>query len=154
MNDKVGDPIKNIYQSLRQGDITSMIFFVIAMEPLLKSLKRLLKGITISKVKVQGPLPKGMKGPLYLEDVYKIIGYADDLKIAIRSINDLIMAVNQCKKMEMASGVKLHRSPTKGKCRMMPIGTWKDSLTQEDIPYDFIKLSDTKYFRCQSMCQL
>ena len=152
VNDKVGDPIQNIYQSLRQGDITSMLLFVLSMEPLLKSLKRMLKGIVISKVRVQGPLPKGMKKPLYLEEVYKIIGYADDLKIAIRSLEDLIMAVRQCTKMEMASGVKLHRSTTKGKCRLLTVGTWRESLTQNDIPFDFIKLTDNLNLLGVSLC--
>ena len=152
VNDRVGDPILNIYQSLRQGDITSMLMFVISMEPLLKSLKRMLKGIVINKVKVQGPLSKGMKKPLFLEEVFKLIGYADDLKIAIRTLEDLIIAVRQCTKMEMASGVRLHRSVTKGKCRLLPVGSWRESLTQSDIPFDFVKISDTLNLLGVSLC--
>merc|ERR1712059_173543 len=50
VNNKVGDPILNLYQSLRQGDIVSMLLFVLAIDPLLKSLKRLLKGIVVNKI--------------------------------------------------------------------------------------------------------
>ena len=143
VNDIIGEPIKNLYQSLRQGDLTSMLFFVISMDPLLKSLKRLLKGIVIRKVIVAGPAEKGKKGPVYLEELYVVVGYADDLKPAITSTKEVEIVVNQCTKLELASGVKLHRSPESGKCKLLPIGKWASTLTQQDIPYNFIKLSDT-----------
>ena len=47
VNNILGSPIKNIMQSLHQGDLPSMIWFILAMESLLKSLKRLLKGIVV-----------------------------------------------------------------------------------------------------------
>ena len=41
-----------------------------------------------------------------------------------------------------ASGVKLHRDPSAGKVKFLALGRWKGTLTQEDIPQPFIRISD------------
>ena len=45
--------------------------------------------------------------------------------------------------LELAAGVCLHRDHDKVK--FLPLSRWKGSLTQEDIPYPFIKLGDTDH---------
>ena len=62
VNNILGSSIKNIMESLRQGDLPSMIWFILMMDPLLKSLKRLLKGIVIRTVWVEGPMGRGSYG--------------------------------------------------------------------------------------------
>ena len=86
-----------------------MIWFIVAMDPLLKSLKRLLKGIVIRTVVVEGPLEEGKVGPLLLEEKFSVNGYADDLKLSISSLDEIKTVVEQCAKLEKAGGVKLHR---------------------------------------------
>ena len=49
---------------------------------------------------------------------------------------------NACSLLERASGVKLHRDPTAGKVKFLPLGRWKASLTQEDLPHQYVQLSD------------
>ena len=53
------------------------------------------------------------------------------------------MLVDQaCCLIERASGVKLLRDPSAGKVRFLPLGRWKGTLTQEDLPFQYIKLSE------------
>ena len=59
VNNILGESIKNLMESLRQGDLPSMIWFVLAMYPLLVSLKILLKGIETRSVTAEGPYWKG-----------------------------------------------------------------------------------------------
>ena len=51
--------------------------------------------------------------------------------------------MDQCTELEKAGGVKLHRDPTSGKCKLLPIENWINKLEQHNIPYDFIKITDT-----------
>ena len=43
---------------------------------------------------------------------------------------------------ENSSGCKLHRDPTSGKCKFLPLGRWRGVLTQEDIPCAYMVMSD------------
>ena len=43
---------------------------------------------------------------------------------------------------EKASGCKLHRDPLNKKCKFLPLGRWRNSLQQTDIPCDYMTLSD------------
>ena len=142
VNNFLGSPIKNIMQSLCQGDL-SMLWFILAMDPLLKSLKHLLRGIVIWTVQVEGPLEEGKLGPLLLKETFVVCGYADDVKPMVNNMDEVKIIVEQCTKLEKASGVKLHRNPQSGKCKLLPLGKWIDKLNQNMVPYDFIKLTNT-----------
>ena len=142
VNNILGKSIKNIMESLRQGDLPSMIWFIIAMDPLLVSLKRLLKGIVTRSVVAEGPLNEGEVALLRHEEMFQVLGYADDLKPGISSLEEIDIIIEQCRKLERASGVKLHRDPKSGKCKLLPLGCWNSNLRQEMIPFDFIKITD------------
>ena len=43
---------------------------------------------------------------------------------------------------EKASGYILHRDPSSGKVKFLPLGRWKGTLTKEDLPVNYIALSD------------
>ena len=43
---------------------------------------------------------------------------------------------------EAASGCHLHRDPASGKVKFLPLGMWRGSLTREDLPVDYIVLSE------------
>ena len=47
-----------------------------------------------------------------------------------------------CSMLERASGVKLHRDPSVGKVKFLALGRWRGTLTQEDLPHQYILLSD------------
>jgi hypothetical protein len=76
-----------------------------------------------------------------LEEKYKVIGYANDMKPAITNMEEFHLVDYASALFENSSGCKLHRDPSAGKCKFLPLGRWQKSLTQEDIPA-FIKLSD------------
>ena len=43
---------------------------------------------------------------------------------------------------EKASVCKLHRDPLNKKCKFLPLGRWRNTLQQTDIPCDYMTLSD------------
>ena len=81
------------------------------------------------------PLPKH-------ELRYKLIGYADDNKPAITSMEEFRTVDSSLAMFEKASGCKLHRDPNNKKCKFLPLGRWKTTLQQTDIPCDYMTLSD------------
>ena len=142
VNNRQGKRILNKRGSLRQGDRPSMYWFCVAIDPLLNSLNRRLAGILIRDIPIQGPLYEHQSEKLILKDKYSLISYADDLKPAVTSIEEINICINECSKLEGASGVKLHRDPASGKVKILPLGKWRTTLRQDDIPFDFIKISD------------
>ena len=83
VNNVPGRVVDNIRQSLRQGDIPSMHFFSFGIDPLLTYLEKRLQGILISSLPVQDPVNEGQDRIKPVEERYKLIGYADDVKPAI-----------------------------------------------------------------------
>ena len=77
-----------------------------------------------------------------MREKYSLISYADDLKPSVTSMKEVITCISECAKLEGASGVQLHRDPDSGKVKILPLGRWRKSLSQSDIPYDFVKISD------------
>ena len=71
-----------------------------------------------------------MQQPLLppLEERYKLIAYADDVKPSISSMNEFMIVDQECSILERASGVKLHRDPSAGKVKFLPLGRWKGTL--------------------------
>ena len=43
---------------------------------------------------------------------------------------------------EAASGCVLHRDPSSGKVKFLPLGRWKGTLTREDLPVNYIVMSE------------
>ena len=56
VNNIHGQPIPNLCGSLRQGDIPSMFFFAVGLDPLLYYLDRRLQGISVFSLPVAGPV--------------------------------------------------------------------------------------------------
>ena len=57
-----------------------------------------------------------------------------------------LLVINACSLLERAAGVKLHRDPASGKVKFLPLGRWQGTLQQEDMPHQFIRLSDSLDF--------
>ena len=57
-------------------------------------------------------------------------------------MQEFLLVDEACSLLERASGVKLHRDPASGKVKFLALGRWRGSLTQEDIPHQYIQLSD------------
>ena len=109
-----------------------MFFFAFGIDPLLTYLERRLTGILITSLPVLGPVPehsphKALPVPEHsphkvlpaLEERYKLVSYADDLKPAITSMHEFILVNNASALFEAASGCVLHRDPTSNKYKFL-----------------------------------
>ena len=142
VNNILGRSYINNRWSMRQGDLPSVYWFSYGIDPLINYLEKRLKGITIYSTPTLGPtLPRTPPLP-HLKEVYRLIAYVDDVKPAITSMNEFLIVDRASLLFENASGCELHRDPTSGKVKFLPLGRWRGTLQQEDIPLPYIKLSD------------
>ena len=134
INNIQGRSFRNIRKSLRQGDLPSMHFFAYGIDPLLHLLERKLIGIPIFSRPVQGPCLKDGSSPQPLVETFKLVAYADDVKPAITTMEEFGLVDRAMAWFENASGCRLHRNPSSGKCKFLPLARWRGTLQQEDIP--------------------
>ena len=81
-----------------------MHFFSFGIDPLLVFLERRLKGILITELPVLGPAQEGQQQLPPLEERYKLIGYADDVKPAITTMQEFSVVDKAMELFEKASG--------------------------------------------------
>ena len=55
---------------------------------------------------------------------------------------EFILVDNASRLFEEASGCQLHRDPASGKVKFLPLGRWKGTLQQEDLPVRYARLTD------------
>ena len=143
INNKLGPSLLNRRLSLRQGDRPSGIWFCFGIDPLLSYLEKRLTGILVYSLPVLGPVQYGEPPQLpHLETRYKVLGYLDDCKPAITTMDEFLLVDRACGLFERSSGCKLHRDPASNKCKFLPLGRWKGTLEQQDIPLPYLKLTD------------
>ena len=142
VNNKMGRAFHNTRLSLRQGDLPSMFWFAYAIDPLLMYLEKRLIGIPIYKLPVLGPTLRGEPPLPALEERYKVISYADDVKPGITCMEEFRLVDQASLLFEKASGCVLHRNPTSGKCKVLLLGRWRGTVQQEDIPVNYVMISD------------
>ena len=142
VNNKPGQPIENIRGSLRQGCPGSMGWFAIGIDPLLLLLERKLHGIIICSLPVVGPLDVTQVKLPPVEERYKVYGLADDVKASVSCMAEFSVIEDAVKLFESSSGNLLHRDAIKGKCKVLALGRWRNSLQQEDILQPHFRLSD------------
>ena len=143
VNNVLGSAIPNIRQSIRQGDKASMEWFTFGIDPVITYLENRLAGILIHSLRVQGPLPSPRSPPLPPQELrYKVIAYCDDVKPAITTMQEFILVDKAMDVFEKSSGCRMHRDPASDKCKFLPLGRWRGTLTQENLPCNFFSLSD------------
>ena len=113
-----------------------MFFFAFGIDPLIHHLEKRLSGILIHSLSVSGPVGEHASSNVLpaIEERYKVVSYADDLKPAITTIEEFNTVDIASNLFETASGCRLHRDPNSQKCKFLPLGKWRKSLRQEDIP--------------------
>ena len=57
-------------------------------------------------------------------------------------MNKFILVDQAMRIFENSSGCMMLRDHTSGKCKFLPLGRYKGTLTQEDLPCNFFSLSD------------
>ena len=120
--------------SIRQGDRPSSMLFCYGLDPHLDWLETRLQGIPIYENLLPGLTP--------MKETYKLIAYVDDVKPSITSMNEFSVVDRGSALFEAASGCVLHRDPASGKVKFLPLGRWKGTLAQEDLPVNYIALSE------------
>ena len=70
------------------------------------------------------------------------MAYCDDVKPAICSLKEFILVDKGAALFKNSAGTKLHRDPKSNKCKFLPLGKWCKSLTQEQIPTPYMRLTD------------
>ena len=129
----------NKRKHLGQGDRSSTILFIFGMEPVLIHLQKYLKGVIYHKRATEGPAHPLFGNPTQAVEKIKLLGFVDDIKTFLSSMEEFETVDRVMKKFEKASGSQLHRDPTTKKCQAMGIGKYKE-LKQSDIPVDYISL--------------
>ena len=66
----------------------------------------------------------------------------DDVKPSISSMHEFTIVDQGSAIFEAASGCVLHRDPTSGKVKFLPLGRWRGTLQQEDLPVRYIVMSE------------
>ena len=125
VNNLPGKCIPNNYWSIRQGDRQSSNLFCYGIDPHIDWLFRRLRGIPIYRMPVPGPVLAGEPFPPHLQEFYKVFGYIDDIKPALTCMQEFILIDQGSALFEAASGCKLHRDPTSGKVKFLPLGRWR-----------------------------
>ena len=143
VNNVQGRPLKNIRGVLKQGCPASMGWFSVGIDPLLLYLERRLLGITICLLPSLGPFLSDGTPPEPVVEKYTVFGYADDVKPAVTTMAEFALVDHAVSLFERSSGNLLHRDPSTGKCKVLPLGRWRNSLQQEDIRYPHLKLTDS-----------
>ena len=144
VNNKYGRVFQDRRGSIRQGGCASMDWFSFGIDPLLRYLSGRLKGILIASVPLQGPSLQGDPVPLPpMEDRFKLMAFCDDVKPAITCMAEFTIVDKGCQLFERSSGCKLHRDPSSNKCKFLPLGRWRGTLQQEDIPLRYMKISES-----------
>ena len=110
-----------------------MGWFSVAIDPLLKLLERKLQGIVICSLPVLGPVEKDQPRLTSLEERYTVYGLADDVKASVSCMAEFAVIEEAVHLFELSSGNLLHRDPVNGKCKVLALGRWRNTLQQEDI---------------------
>ena len=109
VNNVMGKVVQNERKSLRQGDIPSMYWFAVGLDPVLFFLERKLVGIPVFSLSVAGPPvePRGEEEreeeeeTLNIEEKYKLCAYADDVKCSVSNIIEFHTIINACTILSM-----------------------------------------------------
>ena len=120
-----------------------MGWFSVGIDPLLKYLERRLHGITICSLPSPGPHLEDGTPPQPVNERYTVYGYADDIKPAVTTMAEFALIDHAVTLFEKSSGNHLHRDPISGKCKVLPLGRWRNSLQQEDIGFPHLKITNS-----------
>ena len=77
-----------------------------------------------------------------VQERYKVYGLADDVKASISCMAEFAVIEEAAKLFELSSGNLLHRDSVRGKCKVLALGRWRNTLQQEDIGQPHFRLSD------------
>ena len=117
--------------------------YCFATDPLLLKLNKILKGLTYFSHPTCGPHHPLFGKPKPVVEKLTAIGFVDDVKGFLTSVEEFHILDKTLASFEAASGSRLHRSPdpSNQKCSVLPLGKWA-RWTPADSPLDYMKVVD------------
>ena len=117
--------------------------YCFATDPLLLKLNKILKGLTYFSHPTCGPHHPLFGKPKPVVEKLTAIGFVDDVKGFLTSVEEFHILDKTLASFEAASGSRLHRSadPTNQKCAVLPLGRWA-GWSSADCPLDYMKVVD------------
>ena len=111
VNNLPGQAFPNNRGSLRQGDVPSMYWFAAGIYPLLVYLDKKLTGIPITSLHVLGPTLENSSSHILppMQQLYKVVAYADDVKPSITSMHEFYIVDKACALLEGALSCSAQR---------------------------------------------
>ena len=143
INNEVQQRILNRRKNIKQGCRSSTQMYSYASDPLLLKLNKVLKGFTYFRHPTSGPHHPLFGKPKPIEEKLTVLGFVDDVKGLLTSVEEFHILDSTLASFEAASGSRLHRStdPNNQKCSILPLGKWS-RWSQSDSPLDFMKVVD------------
>ena len=143
VNNEVQERILNRRKNIKQGCRSSTLLYCFATDPLLIKLNKILKGLTYFSHPTAGPHHPLFGRPRPVVEKITAIGYVDDVKGFLTSVDEFHTLDTTLASFEAASGSRLHRSvePTNQKCAALPLGRWA-GWSSADCPLDYMKVVD------------
>ena len=89
-----------------------------------------------------GPVEENQAQVPPIEERYKVYGLADGIKASVSCMAEFSLIEEAARLFELSSGNLLHRDTVRGKCKVLALGRWKNTLQQEDIGQPHFRLSD------------
>ena len=80
------------------------------------------------------------------------MGYIDDVKAVVTTIQEFTTLDNALQLYKKASGSELHRDPSTRKCQILTLGRWS-SWKQQDSPLNFMSVVDQLCFLDLKLCR-
>ena len=144
INNEVQERILNKRKNIKQGCRSSTQMYNYASDPLLLKLNKVLKGLTYFRLPTCGPHHPLFGGPKPVEEKLTVLGFVDDVKGIVTSVDEFHTLDRTLASFERATGSKLHRAidPNNQKCSILALGKWA-RWSQADSPLNYMKVVDS-----------
>ena len=111
----------NKRKNIRQGYSISTCLYNYGADALLNiALSKRLKGVEYFKCSTFGPHHPVLGKPQPVSDSLRVLGFVDDCKAVLTSVQDFLTLDATIKTFEKSTGSQLHRDPGSKKCQALP----------------------------------
>ena len=86
-------------------------------------------------MRTPGPCLLDGTPPRPVTELYKVFGYADDVKPGVSTMAEFALVDRAAKLFELSSGCALHREPVSGKFKVLPLGRWRKVYNRKTYSY-------------------
>ena len=139
INNEQQKKIRNLRNSIKQGCRGSTELFSHSIDPVLVKLDKHLGGICYHRISTEGPSHPVLGPPAAVESRLSLIGFVDDIKAILRTLDEFKILDQIISLFEKSSGSRLHRDPATRKCQLLALGRWSN-WKQSNSPLDYMSV--------------